>query len=79
MALNPRPRNVALEELLDSGGITGLRFSEPTQTNAVFAVTANDAPDRIREKSQFYDWDASLLKCADDRFRHNGSWLSTRS
>ncbi|MEV6487521.1 beta-eliminating lyase-related protein [Actinoplanes sp. NPDC051633] len=34
----------------------GLTFSRPTQANAVFAVLANDAADRIRERVRFYDW-----------------------
>lgn len=46
----------ALEELLLAGEITGLGFRQPTQANAVFAVLANDAADRIREKIRFYDW-----------------------
>jgi len=47
----------SLEALLQAGEITGLRFSRQTQANAVFAVLANDAADRIREKVRFYDWD----------------------
>ena len=43
----------ALEEL----ALPGLGFSQQTQANAVFAVLANDAADRIREKVRFYDWD----------------------
>lgn len=46
----------ALEERLQAGEITGLGFSQPTQANAVFAILANDAADRIREKVRFYDW-----------------------
>jgi len=46
----------ALEESLRAGEITGLRFSQPTQANAVFALLANDAADRIREQVRFYDW-----------------------
>jgi threonine aldolase len=47
----------ALEEQLRTGAITGLSFSQPTQVNAVFAVLANEAADRIREHAPFYDWD----------------------
>jgi threonine aldolase len=47
----------ALEKLIEDDEISGLRFSRPTQANAVFAVLANDAADRIREKVRFYDWD----------------------
>ena len=46
----------SLDELVASGAITGLAFSQPTQANAVFAVLANDAADRIREQVRFYDW-----------------------
>jgi len=46
----------ALDDLVDSGAVTGLAFSQPTQANAVFAVLANDAADRIREQVRFYDW-----------------------
>lgn len=47
----------ALEELISTGSITGLSFSQPTQANAVFAVLPNDAADRIRGRYRFYDWD----------------------
>ncbi len=43
----------ALEQL----ALPGLGFSQPTQANAVFAVLATEAADRIREKVRFYDWD----------------------
>jgi len=46
-----------LDELIRTGEITGLGFSRPTQANAVFALLANDAADRIRQKVRFYDWD----------------------
>jgi len=46
----------ALEGLIAAGEITGLGFSQPTQANAVFAVLATEAADRIREKVRFYDW-----------------------
>jgi threonine aldolase len=49
----------ALENQLSTGSIRegALRFSQPTQANAVFAVLSNDAADRIRERVRFYDWD----------------------
>lgn len=47
----------SLDALLAAGEISGLRFSRPTQANAVFAVLENDVADRIREKVRFYDWD----------------------
>lgn len=48
-----------LEGMLADGSLpTGsLAFSQPTQANAVFALLANDAADRIRERVRFYDWD----------------------
>ena len=46
----------ALEELLRTGEITGLGFSQPTQANAVFAILGNDVADRVRDKVRFYDW-----------------------
>jgi threonine aldolase len=46
-----------LQERIDDGRISGLSFSRPTEANAVFAVLANDAADRIRKRVRFYDWD----------------------
>lgn len=50
----------ALEDGIASGSITGLSFSQTTQANAVFAILANDAADRIRERVRFYDWNRAL-------------------
>ncbi len=47
----------ALDEGIADGRLRGLSFSQQTQANAVFAVLANDAADRIRERVRFYDWD----------------------
>lgn len=46
-----------LDELVRTGAVTGLSFSQPTQANAVFAVLDGDVADRIRERVRFYDWD----------------------
>lgn len=48
-----------LEAALADGRIPPgtLGFDQETQANAVFAVLANDAADRIRERVRFYDWD----------------------
>jgi threonine aldolase len=46
----------ALDGSIAAGEISGLSFSQPTQSNAVFAVLPGDAADRIREKVRFYDW-----------------------
>jgi len=50
----------ALEAGIADGSITGLSFSQATHANAVFAILANDAADRIRERVRFYDWDRAL-------------------
>ena len=50
----------ALEAGIADGSISGLSFSQATQANAVFAILANDAADRIRERVRFYDWDRAL-------------------
>ncbi len=47
----------SLEAGIADGSISGLSFSQPTQANAVFAVLANDAADRMRKRVRFYDWD----------------------
>ena len=50
----------ALDAGIADGSITGLSFSQTTQANAVFAILANDAADRMRERVRFYDWDRAL-------------------
>lgn len=37
-------------------GIDGVRLTQPTKANAVFAVLPRGAADRIRERFHFYDW-----------------------
>ncbi len=49
----------SLERELSDGACPGLSFSQPTQSNAVFAVLPRDVADRLRERFRFYDWDAS--------------------
>lgn len=60
----------ALEAKLAAGEIVGLRFTNPTQANAVFASLNTEAADRIRNQVRFYDWDRSLQEvrwmCAFD-------------
>ncbi len=48
-----------LEGMLADGSLPAgsLGFSQQTQANAVFALLATDAADRIRERVRFYDWD----------------------
>ncbi|MCX7522915.1 low specificity L-threonine aldolase [Microbacterium sp. STN6] len=49
-----------LEQLVAEGSIRGLEFTQPTESNAVFATLPEGAADRLRERFRFYDWDASL-------------------
>lgn len=46
----------ALEAAVASGEITRLSFTQPTQSNAIFAVLPPDAAERVRESFRFYDW-----------------------
>ena len=58
----------SLEEAL--GGFAGVRFTQPTQANAVFVSLPEGVADRIRESYRFYDWDAARrevrLMCSFD-------------
>ena len=49
----------SLEAGLRDGSLPGVGFSQPTQSNAVFATLPRDAADRLRERFRFYDWDAA--------------------
>lgn len=49
----------AVEAGLADGSIAGVRFSQPTQANGVFAILPDGVADRLRESFRFYDWDAS--------------------
>lgn len=49
-----------LEAKIASGEISGLKFTNPTDANAVFASLDNAAADRIRAKVRFYDWERSI-------------------
>jgi threonine aldolase len=48
-----------LESAIASGAISDVSFSQPTQTNAVFAVLPPEVAARVREEFAFYDWNAS--------------------
>jgi len=50
----------ALEAKLQSGEIKGLRFTNPTDANAVFASLDTESADRIRTQVKFYDWERSI-------------------
>ena len=46
----------SLDDQIASGAITGLSFSQETQSNAVFAVLPAVVADRLRTRFRFYDW-----------------------
>ncbi|WP_022887155.1 threonine aldolase family protein [Glaciibacter superstes] len=46
----------ALEQGVTDASITGLSFSQPTESNAVFAILPPGVADRLRESFRFYDW-----------------------
>lgn len=48
-----------VEAGLADGTITGVSFSQPTQSNGVFAVLPDGVADELRKAFRFYDWDAS--------------------
>jgi threonine aldolase len=49
----------SLEKEIDAGTISGISFSQATESNAVFAILPDGVADRLREKFRFYDWDAA--------------------
>jgi threonine aldolase len=49
----------SVEAGLDDGSITGVAFTQPTQSNGVFATLPDGVADRLRESFRFYDWDAA--------------------
>jgi threonine aldolase len=49
----------ALESAIDAGHVTDVTFTQPTQTNAVFAVLPPSVAARVRKKFSFFDWSAS--------------------
>ncbi len=46
----------SLEEELAAGSIAGIRFTQETKANAVFATLPAGVADRLRETFRFYDW-----------------------
>ncbi len=48
-----------IEAGIADGSITGVGFTQPTQSNGVFATLPDGVADRLREVFRFYDWDAS--------------------
>ena len=50
----------ALDAGIAAGELPGLGFSQPTQSNGVFAVLPLGVADRLRDRGfKFYDWDAA--------------------
>lgn len=48
-----------IEAALAAGTIRGVAFTQPTQSNGVFATLPDGVADRLRESFRFYDWDAA--------------------
>jgi threonine aldolase len=48
-----------LESAIDAGSVTDVSFTQPTQTNAVFAVLPPEVAARVRKEFTFFDWGAS--------------------
>jgi threonine aldolase len=48
-----------LEAAIADGSAPGLRFTQATQANAIFATLPADAAARLHEAFRFYDWDAA--------------------
>ncbi len=46
----------SIEAGLTDGSIHGVRFTQPTQANGIFAVLPARVADRLRESFRFYDW-----------------------
>lgn len=51
-----RRLRTALEDKLNSGAISGIRFTQSTDANSVFATLPDGVADRVRQKFAFYDW-----------------------
>jgi threonine aldolase len=45
-----------LESAIAGGSVTDLSFTQPTQTNAVFAVLRPEVAARVRKEFSFFDW-----------------------
>ena len=48
-----------LEAGLADGHVSGVEFTQATQSNAVFACLPPGVADQLRERFRFYDWDAA--------------------
>ena len=54
----PAPACQGIEAGLADGSIKGVAFTQPTQSNGVFATVPDGVADRLRASFRFYDWDA---------------------
>jgi threonine aldolase len=63
-----------IEAGLADGSITGVSFTQPTQTNGVFAILPPGVADRLREDFRFYDWNE-----ATGEVRWLTSWDTTEA
>ncbi len=48
-----------VEAGIADGSISGVAFSQPTQSNGVFATLPDGVADELRKAFRFYDWDAA--------------------
>ncbi|GAA5034827.1 threonine aldolase family protein [Microbacterium fluvii] len=48
-----------VETGIADGTITGVAFTQPTQSNGVFATLPEGVADELRKSFRFYDWDAA--------------------
>ena len=48
-----------MEAGIADGSVRGVGFTQPTQSNAVFAHLPPGVADRLRERFRFYDWEAA--------------------
>ncbi|GEP47024.1 threonine aldolase [Microbacterium saccharophilum] len=48
-----------VEAGIADGSIRGVAFTQPTQSNGVFATLPDGVADALRESFRFYDWDAA--------------------
>ncbi|GAA5153595.1 low specificity L-threonine aldolase [Microbacterium pseudoresistens] len=49
----------SIEAGLADGSVQGVGFTQPTQSNGVFATLPEGVADALRESFRFYDWDAA--------------------
>ena len=54
-----RRLRAAIEAGIADGSIDGVAFTQPTESNGVFATVPDGVADSLRESFRFYDWDAA--------------------